>query len=110
YGNAENQSSQGNAFYSNLKSINEIEAELKGRRKDGLPLDEFKAEHPEYQLVARANLVERIVSKQRKIKSELIEKDAPRTEVKAVEDRITNLMTGFNKNVKELQQLQQAAR
>ena len=109
YGNAENQSSQGNAFYSNLKRINEVEAELKGRRKDGLTLDEFKAEHPEYQLVARANLVERIVSKQRKIKSDLIKKDAPRAEVKAVEDRITNLMAGFNKNVKELQQLQQAA-
>jgi len=109
YGNAENQSSQGNAFYSNLKSINEIEAELKGRRKDGLPLDEFKAEHPEYQLVARANLVERIVSKQRKIKSDLIAKDAPRADVKAVEDKITNLMAGFNKNVKELQQRPQAA-
>lgn len=108
YGDAANQSSQGNAFYSNLKRINEIEAELKGRRKDGLPLDEFKAEHPEHQLVARANLVERIVSKQRKIKSELIAKDAPRTEVKAVEERITNLMAGFNKNVKELQQRQQA--
>jgi hypothetical protein len=52
--------------------------------------------------------VERIVSKQRKIKSELIKKDAPREEVKAVEERITNLMAGFNRNVKELQQRQQA--
>lgn len=42
YGNAESQSSQGNAFYSNSKRINEVEGELKGRRKDGLPRDEFR--------------------------------------------------------------------
>ncbi|SHL43508.1 hypothetical protein SAMN05216428_102398 [Nitrosospira sp. Nsp11] len=104
YGNSENSSSQGNAFYSNLKRINELEAELKGRRKDRLPIDEFKAENPEHRLVVRANLIERLVSKQRKMKSELIEKDAPNEQVKAVEERITKLMTGFNVRVKELRQ------
>lgn len=104
YGNSENQSSQGNAFYSNLKRINEVEAELKGRRKDHLPLDEFKAENPEYRLVERANLMERLVSKQRKLKSELIEKDAPKDQVKVIDERITKLMAGFNQRVKDLRQ------
>lgn len=94
----------GNAFYSNLKRINEVEAELKGRRKDRLPLDELKAENPEYQLVARANLIERLVSKQRRMKSELIENDAPREQVKVVDERITKLMAGLNQRVKELRQ------
>lgn len=104
YGNSENQSSQGNAFYSNLKRINEVEAELKGRRKDRLPIDEFKAENPEYRLVERANLMERLVSKQRKLKSELIEKGAPKDQVKAIDDRITKLMAGLNQRVKDLRQ------
>ncbi|SOD41958.1 hypothetical protein SAMN06298226_2278 [Nitrosovibrio sp. Nv4] len=71
FGDSENSSSQGNAFYSNLKRINEIESELKGRRKDRLPIDEFKVENPEYRLVERAKLIQRLVSKQRKMKSEL---------------------------------------
>jgi capsule polysaccharide export protein KpsE/RkpR len=104
YGDSSNMSSQGNAFYSNLKRINEVEAELKGRRKDQLPLNEFKADNPEYRLVARANLIERLVSKQRKIKSELIEKDAPREQVKAIDERITKLMAGLNQRVKEVRQ------
>ena len=53
YENSEGQSSQGNAFYANLKRINEVEAELKGRRKDRLPVDDYKAENPEYRLVTR---------------------------------------------------------
>jgi hypothetical protein len=109
YGDSSGQSSQGNAFYSNLKRINEVEAELKGRHKDKLPIDEFKAENPEYKLVNLANLVERTVSKQRKIKSDLIKHDAPREQVKAVEDRITQLMSGFNGRVKELKQKQLTA-
>ncbi|MDN5936050.1 MAG: hypothetical protein L0H75_07710 [Nitrosospira sp.] len=104
YGSSDNQSSQGNAFYSNLKHINEVEAGLKGRLKDRLPTDQFKAENPEYRLVMRANLVERLVSKQRRLKSELIEKDAPRERVKEVDDRITKLMAGLNERVKELKQ------
>ncbi|MEP6879589.1 MAG: hypothetical protein ABI865_12145 [Nitrosospira sp.] len=64
---------------------------MKGRRKDRLPLDGFKAGNPEYQLVARANLIERLVSKQRRMKSELIENDAPREQVKVVDERITKL-------------------
>ena len=104
YGDSSTQSSQGNAFYSNLKRINEVEAELKERRKDRLPLDGFKAGNPEYQLVARANLIERLVSKQRRMKSELIENDAPREQVKVVDERITKLMAGLNQRVKELRQ------
>ena len=104
YGDSDNASSQGNAFYSNLKRINEVEAELTGRRKDRLPIDEFKAENPEHRLVVRGNFVQNLVSKQRKIKSELLEKGAPREEVKAVEERIAKLMTGFNNKVKELKE------
>lgn len=31
----------GHAFYANIKRINEVEAEIKGRRKDRLPIDDI---------------------------------------------------------------------
>jgi len=104
YGDSEGQASQGNAFYSNLKRINELEAELKGRRKDWLPIDEFKAENSEYRLIQRSNLVERFVSKQRNLKNELIEKDTPKEQAKVIDERITKLMAELNQRMKELSQ------
>ena len=40
----------------------------------------------------------------RKQKSELIEKDALREQVKVIDERITTLMAGLNQRVKELRQ------
>ena len=104
YGDSGAQSNQGNKFYTNLKRINEVEAEIKGRRKDRLPMDEYKAKNPEYRLIMRANTTEKMVSKMRARKRELMEKDAPREQIKAVEERITTLMTGLNQKVRELHQ------
>lgn len=102
YGSSESQSSQGNAFYSNLKRINELEAEMKGRMKDKLPLDEFRASNPEHRLVGAANQAERAVSNLRRHKSSLVEKGAQKDEVKAVENRITTVMARFNQRAKEI--------
>lgn len=52
----------------------------------------------------RANLVERLVLKHRKLKSELIERDAPKDQVKVIDERITKLMAGLNQRVKGLRQ------
>jgi hypothetical protein len=75
---------------------------MKGRIKDRLPVDEFKTENPEYRLVTAANYTERAVSNLRRRKSELIEKDVPKEQVKAIEARITELMTRLNDRVKEV--------
>lgn len=70
--------------------------------EDRLPIDEFKAENPEYQLITAANYTERAVSNLRRRKSDLVEKDEPREQVKAVEDRITQLMKRLNDRFKEV--------
>jgi hypothetical protein len=80
-----------------------VEAEIKGRRKDRLPIDDYKAENPDYRLVTRANLAGRMVSRLRKHKSELTRRRR-RGKVKVVDERITRLMAGFNQRVKELRQ------
>ncbi len=96
YGNLENQSSQGAKYYANLKEINMIEMELKGRREDHLPTDEFRKENPKTKLIMRARYADKIIAKLRKQKRELIEKDAPREKIRSVEDRITAEMLRFN--------------
>jgi hypothetical protein len=57
---------------------------------------------PEYRLITAANYTERAVSNLRQRKSELIERDAPKDQVKTIEGRITQLMTRLNDRVKEL--------
>ena len=104
YGNAGDQSSQGNKFYANLKHLNEIEAEIKGRRKEGLPVDEYKAKNPEHRLIVRANIAESLVSKLRTKKRELLANDASREQVKVVEDRMTALMSSLNQRAKEVRE------
>ena len=102
YGNAEQQSSQGNAFYNNLKAINEHEAEIKGRRKAGEPLGDYIQENPEARLVHLANATERQVSALRKRKRELIAKDMGQDDIKAVDLQITARMKTFNDRVKQV--------
>jgi hypothetical protein len=100
YGSSEGQSSQGNAFYGNLKDINEHEAEIKGRRKAGEPIGDYIRENPEARLFQYANKVERQVSALRRQRRELLKKDAPREQIKAIDDRLTNVMRQFNERVR----------
>jgi len=111
YGDANAQSSQGTTFYGNINRINEYEAEIKGLRKDGRGTEaaKFIAEHPEARLVMRANYAERQVQKLRKEKHDLLEKDAPRERIKALEDRIKSEMQRFNDAVKASKQREKEA-
>lgn len=99
YGDSESQASQGNEFYSNLKEINLIEMELKGRREDGLPTEEFRKENPKSQLIMRAKYADKVIAKLRKQKRDLIDKGAERDRVRQVEERITKEMLRFNTSV-----------
>ena len=101
YGDTDTQSSQGAKFYANLKKLNEVEAELKGRIKDRIPATEYRAAHPELRLFPLANRVESNVSELRTLKRKLIEKDAPKEKIKNIETRITVLMKRLNDRVKE---------
>lgn len=111
YGDAEAQSSQASTFYSNINRINEYEAEIKGRRKEGRgsEVSAFIAENPEARLVLRANHIERQVQKLRKEKHDLIEKGATRGRVKIIETRIKAEMEKFNRAVEASKQRQKEA-
>ena len=93
-GNAKGQSSEGSAFYANTERLNELETEMKGLRADGRGEEAMaiRQAHPEASLILMANATERRVQKLRKTKRELVSSGAPREEVKAIEDRITEEM------------------
>lgn len=102
YGNLEDQSSQGNRYYTNLKDINAIDSELTGRRKDGLPTEEFRKENPESKLIMLAKSTDRQVRDLRRKKSELIKQDADRARIREIEERITSKMRKLNDRVDEV--------
>lgn len=104
YGDAAQQSSQANTFYTNLKMLNEHEAEIKGRRKSGEPMGDYFKENPEARLFAMANGYERSVSELRKRKRVLVEKDANREQIKAVELQIAARMTRLNEQVRRVRE------
>ena len=101
-GNAKGQSSEGSAFYANTERLNELETEMKGLRADGRGEEAMaiRQAHPEASLILMANATERRVQKLRKTKRELVSSGAPRDEVKAIEDRITEEMARLNMAMK----------
>jgi hypothetical protein len=98
-GETKSQAAQSAKFYENIKLINEHENEIKGRRKNREPVDEYIRENPEARLYGAANNVERTVQALRRRKSEMIKKDAPKEDIKAIDKRITDIMTRFNERV-----------
>jgi hypothetical protein len=96
YGDEGGQANQGNRYYTNIKALNALDAEIKGRRSDGLPLDEFKRDNPDWKLIERAKYAERVINKLKREKKALIERGAPRDRVQAMDERITKEMTRLN--------------
>lgn len=103
-GNAGSQASEGTAFYANMRRLNALETEVKGLRGDGkiVEAQAMLAACPDAYLIGVANTVERQVQRLRKEKRELIERDASRPEIKAVEVRITEAMARLNRAAERL--------
>ena len=93
-----------NRFYNNVIELNKHERELKGRRKDRVPTQDYLMEYPEARLYSYANQVERNIQNLKKRRDMLIEKDAPKEQVKAVENQMMVQMKRFNDKVREVQQ------
>jgi hypothetical protein len=93
-----------NRFYNNLIELNKHEREIKGRIKDKIPTKDYFLEYPEARLFNYANQVERNIRTLRQRRDMLIEKGAPKEQVKAVENQMMVQMKRFNDRIKEAQQ------
>jgi hypothetical protein len=103
YGQADDKSAASTKFYENLKAINELGDELKGRQKDRANPREFLNEHPDARLSEIGATVEHELAELRRRKSELIEKGGNKAKVKELELQQRKLMERFNKKVQEVQ-------
>lgn len=97
-GDTEGQSGQSAKFYDAIKQINMHEAEMKGLREQKRfdEAKEYAAENPGVRLIIAGNYAERTVQKLRSTKRDLIEKDADKEQIRAIDERITTVMRSFN--------------
>jgi hypothetical protein len=102
YGQADDKSAVSTRFYENLKELNGMGDEVKGRAKDHADPRGYLAEHPEARLADLGDEVERDIAQLRKRKSELMEKGADRAKIKENELQQRKLMERFNKKVEEV--------
>ena len=107
YGETKSQAAQRDRFYDNVRLINEHENEIKGRRKNREPVDEYYKENPEARLFGYANAVERQINNLRRRREDMIKRGAPKDEVQAIEKKITEVMTKFNDRIKQAKEAKQ---
>jgi hypothetical protein len=101
YGDTKGSSAVSSAFYENLKEMNIHENTIKGMRKRKENVQEYFKENPEARMFDEAGRVEREVQALRKRRRELVEKNAPKESVRAIEARITARMKRFNDRVEQ---------
>jgi hypothetical protein len=103
-GETKSSAAESNRFYKNMERLNRLDLEIKGRRKDREPIGDFMKENPEARLLPMANKTYKDVQALRKRRKELLERDAPKESIQAVEKQITRRMQVLNERVKTLQE------
>jgi hypothetical protein len=106
YGTTDGPAGQAGKFYDNLREINMLENELKGRFKNGEDTKEFIEENPEAKLFPLANALEKNVRSLKELRREVIKKGLPGSKEQAREydERITEAMKRLNRAVQEAQE------
>jgi hypothetical protein len=103
YGNTESQASQSNRFYENVTAMANHENEIKGRQKNRESVTDYYNDHPEARLYSQANTIENEITKLNKQKKEMIARNAPKAQIKRIEDQKTLIMKRFNERVAKLE-------
>lgn len=101
YGTTTDDAAVSSKYWNNIKDLNAIELEIKGRIKNGEDTADFIQQHPEVNILRPANRLEGQISKMRKERHriEFEEKmmEQERTEkLKKVDEDIVNAMRSFN--------------
>jgi hypothetical protein len=103
-GETKSSAAESNKFYKNMEKLNRLDLEIKGRREDREPVGDFMRENPETRLLPLANKTYKDVQALRKRRAALLERDAPRESIQAVEKMITRKMQVLNDRVRAMDQ------
>jgi hypothetical protein len=88
-------------FYSNVIRMSEHEDEIKGRQSKRESPTQYMKDNPEAFLWRQTNTLENELSKINRRRRELIAKDAPKDQIKKLEDQRTRMMKQFNDRVRK---------
>ena len=103
-GETKSSAAESNKFYKNMIKLNELQAVVDGRRDRKEPLGNFLRENPEARMLPMANKTYKDVQALRKRRKALVERDAPKESVQAVEKMITRKMQVLNDRVRALEE------
>jgi hypothetical protein len=104
YGETKSSAAESGRFYANMEKLNKHENEIKGRREKKQPMGDYLTENPEARLAPMARATDQEIRKLRKRRESLIERDAPKESVQAVEKMITRKMQVLNDRVRALEE------
>lgn len=104
YGETKSSAAESGRFYKNMEKLNKHENEIKGRRDKKQPIGDYLSENPEARLAPMARKVYNDVRELRKRREALMERDAPKESVQAVEKMITRKMQVLNDRVRVLEE------
>jgi hypothetical protein len=98
YGNTRGISGQSEAFYENVKRLNQIENELQGRAKNREDVEAYRRSEPLAGMVAEGNRAEAAVSRLRRMRREVqLRQEAGYQErVREIDAEIGRVMEGLN--------------
>lgn len=103
YGNTRGPANNSEKFYENVRELNMIENEIKGRARAGEDTDTYTQGEPLADLVGAGNQAERALTELRKRRREIIREGLPgfREEAAEVNQQIGEVMKDLNRQVKE---------
>jgi len=103
YGEARGAAATRERFYENLRQLNIYEQAIKGRREQRVDPTPYILAHPQAQLWGYGNVVEREVQALNRRKRKLLERNAPREQVRQIEERVTAVMQRLNDRVEQVE-------
>jgi hypothetical protein len=102
YGNTRGPSAQSERFYENLRDLNMLENELKGRVRSGEPVEQFLEEEPLAALIQAGKGAERQLRSLREMRSNVIRAglSGHQQQVREINERIGAVMGDLNRGVR----------
>lgn len=101
YGDTKGAASQGSKYYANIIKMNRHKRKLEGMQERGEDTAQYLSENKEAELVGVARRIDSNITKLKRMRKVLKENNASADELRAVNDRITELMTQLNTEVEE---------
>ena len=99
YGSIDDVNHEKTQYYNHIKRFNEYELEIKGRRKEGKPVQDYIKDHPESRFVNIANKIDADITKLKKKKKILTDRGAEKEVIERIDNAIILYMKRLNDTI-----------